>query len=484
MDSSAKARKRAACSALVSLAKDVELATERRHRDLGKADFEEFFRAVSLACRSPQQQQRAERARKAFFGEGVETLSLPQVPELPGNPQPAQVPTEAEPTEGALPGVGGDPQHMKAGADGLSEVVHDEDGKKFRLRGKSCLFTYNSKVFGALAKEKLWESFITFITALNFVSAWTATMEESTKSTDPGRIHLHLFVEFISAVDWTSLRKMVFLGSTPNAEPTVARGPKQREAIDQGHFYAWANKVGTLHVETSGYVPWTDYVVRGWWLDQLWTQHKITNKVYMEYAAKVRLGFVARQRQVEALENQDKLLRLRERQAQVAHRLVGLRRPFKPEVLDALKPWAQQYSADAMRFSFLVLRGGSRTGKSTLAKSIGDSDLFNFGKPFIQTVQNVESPDLRDFSDDQHGYILFDNVNDMKFILDFRALIQANNDIHVLGESKTGMYSYPVWIYRIPVVVTVDMTAKWDTDEPWIKENCFHIFLDGPSYMS
>ena len=61
-------------------------------------------------------------------------------------------------------------------------------------------------------------------------------------------------------------------------------------------------------------------------------------------------------------------------------------------------------------------------------------------------------------------------------------MIQANHDIHLLGESKTGMYSYPVWLYRVPIVVTVDMTAEWNVNEPWTKENCFYIFLDGPCY--
>ena len=41
-------------------------------------------------------------------------------------------------------------------------------------------------------------------------------------------------------------------------------------------------------------------------------------------------------------------------------------------------------------------------------------------------------------------------------------MFQANNDIHTLGDSKTGMYSYDVWLYQVPLVVTVDMNAKWD----------------------
>ena len=71
----------------------------------------------------------------------------------------------------------------------------------------------------------------------------------------------------------------------------------------------------------------------------------------------------------------------------------------------------------------------------------------------------------------------------MKFVLTQRALFQSNNDIHTLGESKTGIYSYQVWLYQVPLVVTVDMSAKWDAQEPWIKENHMEIFLTAPCYI-
>ena len=104
------------------------------------------------------------------------------------------------------------------------------------------------------------------------------------------------------------------------------------------------------------------------------------------------------------------------------------------------------------------------------------------GTPFVQTVQSATAPDLRSYDADVHPYIVFDNVNDMKFILDFRALFQANNDLHTLGESRTGCYVYDVWIYKVPIVVTVDMTATWDPQELWIRENCFDVFLQGPCW--
>ena len=64
--------------------------------------------------------------------------------------------------------------------------------------------------------------------------------------------------------------------------------------------------------------------------------------------------------------------------------------------MDALRGWTTQYDSQKMRYKFLVLRGGSQTGKSTLAKAL--------------------------YNREEHGYIVFDNVNHMDFVLNERAL--------------------------------------------------------------
>ena len=71
--------------------------------------------------------------------------------------------------------------------------------------------------------------------------------------------------------------------------------------------------------------------------------------------------------------------------------LAPMQREFRPDVLALLEPWKRQYDQVRPRYEFLVLRGASRTGKSTLARSLG-------GTPFVQTVQSALSPDLRGVS--------------------------------------------------------------------------------------
>ena len=196
--------------------------------------------------------------------------------------------------------------------------------------------------------------------------------------------------------------------------------------------------------------------------------------------SRVRVGFVGRQKQVEAVQRFEQAEWFLQKQTAVASQLSVLRRPFKPEILDLVRPWAGQYGEDRMRYQFLVIRGGSCSGKSTLARALGE--IFGFGQVFTQTVQDAPAPDLAKYDAQKHGYLLFDNVNSHTFILDSRALLQANSDVHTLGVSRTFMYSYSVWLWKVPIVVTVDDSAEWDSTEPWIAENAIEVLLPGPCY--
>ena len=49
-------------------------------------------------------------------------------------------------------------------------------------------------------------------------------------------------------------------------------------------------------------------------------------------------------------------------------------------------------------------------------------------------------------------------------------------------DSKTGIYAYQVWLYKMPIVVTADLSAYREPSEPWVKANWFDVFLPGPCY--
>ena len=453
--------------ALRGLAEEVGVPHSRKKRDLPMAEFEELYALVVQACDLPQK-RKAEAALSDF--KGTDMVRLPLL--NPGGGRGAgTVPAAVADVDGPVLNPAGIDGSVPAGA--VVEDVGDDGG--FRLRCSSCLFTYNNRRFGAADKERLWERFLAFLRSSAFITEWTATMEHSLRSKMQGRLHLHVFVEFVKAIDWTSVTKMAFDGGLPNASPTVARGRDQRAVIDQGHFYAWAWKVGTVCVATSGHEPWLDYAVRGHWLDDLWAQHKLDHEKYIEYAAASRIGFLTRLKQAQALQEREREARFEVEQRQVAGRLSKQQCQFNPDVVARLKPWISQYGNELPRYMFLVLRGVSRAGKSTLAKALGK-------RPFVQTVQSATAPDLKGFSRTTHDYILFDNVNSMDFVLASRALFQANVDVHTLAESRTGLYAYKVWLWRVPLVVTVDDSATWNPQEPWIQANCHDVYLDRPCY--
>ena len=475
----ATTRKRQAGAALRGLAAELDIAKRGRNADLNRAEFAELCDTVLAACSTPEQRGRAEAARKLYDGDlqAAVPVKLPAVPALP--PLPADAPSSSSSVGVKLP-VPALPVLSQPPAKRVAAPAATAGHAPFRLRGASCLFTYNSPLFCAVDPETLWAEFLEFIRSMDILTKWTAAMEESLHSQDDSRVHLHVFMEFRKAVDWTTLDPVRFKGSRPDARPTVARGGNQKDVINHGHFYVYAQKEGKLHVDTSGWEPWRDYPVKGWWIDELWTAHKLSHTTYLDYATKVRVGFPGRLRQLQSVQHQERTALLREKQRLVALRLAPLKHDFLPAILARLRPWSEQYKQDEMRYNFLVLRGVSRSGKSTLAKSLGK--LLGLGVPYIQTVQSAASADLKGFNNDVHGYIVFDNVNDQEFILSQRALLQANNDVHTLADSKTGIYAYDVWLYQVPIVVTVDMSARWDPHEDWIAANSVEVFLHGPCY--
>ena len=232
----AKDRKRTAVSDLRDLADELGLHVRRCRVDLFASDFTAFHAQVVAACITDAQKRRAADALSQY-----RTVPLPPLP------------VAAAPPAGAQPASGAD-SYAATNASNVGGAA-DAPGE-FRFRTTSCLFTWNNSGFANDASNTLWAAFLLFLRCLSFVDQWTATMERSLKSNNIGRVHLHAFVEFKKAVDWTSLDSMRFQGGLPNASPTRARGDHLRVVKDQGHFYAWAWNEGTLYVETSGYAPW------------------------------------------------------------------------------------------------------------------------------------------------------------------------------------------------------------------------------------
>ena len=73
---------------------------------------------------------------------------------------------------------------------------------------------------------------------------------------------------------------------------------------------------------------------------------------------------------------------------------------------------------------------------------------------------------------------ILDNINDWSFILEHRALLQSNLDFHKLGESQTGVFSYTVFLWAVPVAITLDLDVDSKSafeKSDWLRTN---VLLD------
>ena len=137
----------------------------------------------------------------------------------------------------------------------------------------------------------------------------SSTVEQSLRSSLPGRVHIHWKVDLAEGLDKQTRHVFAFHGVLPDVRPTVAvagppngakkaRGKSLLESSNRAHFYVWAPKEGTLFRGTN-YKAFQDYRVVGKWLDDLWTDGKLSHATYHDLALQVRVGFAARTRDLE-----------------------------------------------------------------------------------------------------------------------------------------------------------------------------------------
>ncbi|CAE7507963.1 unnamed protein product, partial [Symbiodinium natans] len=362
----------------------------------------------------------------------------------------------------------GRPAHAQAGpVSASSAVTNGREG--LRIRSEAVLLTYQSWPAGEAPGA--WQRFCVFVAAS--VTAWTvkhwaATMEQ----TSGGDCHLHLMVQFTSAVDCGSAR-FIFEGVRPNASPNDYLGEgvcrkKLQQSINRGMFYVWADKVGTLRLPSgetcvaANYEPcWTEarrtYQVLGKWPEALWKQRKLTSAKYEQYLFLTRDGVLARKRNLDAV---------REHEAALADAALieatTKRLRANPEVyrafpaVPAAEAWLATFREDRLRYPLLIVHGPSQTGKTEWVKSlfkralelkVGSLDIFPEG--------------MRAFDRDTHDGIILDDVRDLKFIAEHQDKLQGKYDTRVeFATTPGGTCAYRKYLFAVPVAVTINNSTR------------------------
>ena len=161
--------------------------------------------------------------------------------------------------------------------------------------------------------------------------------------------------------------------------------------------------------------------------------------------------------------------------------LAGQKHPFV--VLPQVELWEAQYLELRHRYSFLVLEGPSRVGKTVYARS---------KCPAGQEVYEVNcaaggEPDLRGYRYGKHGLILLDEV-EAEAIARQRKLFQAGTALVQLGTSPTNIHVYSVFVHRVRIVCasnnwTASLQKLPEDDRNWISRNSFYVKCNEPLWL-
>ena len=98
---------------------------------------------------------------------------------------------------------------------------------------------------------------------------------------------------------------------------------------------------------------------------------------------------------------------------------------------------------------------------------------------------HAEHPDLHGFRRNEHRAVLLDEVATPSFITNNKKLLQAHVDGAILGQSPTQSYTYEVFLWRVPIILT---TNNWrlekltDEDREWLSSNCVAVHVSEPVF--
>jgi hypothetical protein len=346
---------------------------------------------------------------------------------------------------------------------GLDMSNPEEARKQYRIQSVFVLLTYHKIVDVAQ-----WRRFTEFVVQNKRQWSWKhwcATLETTKK----GKLHVHLALQFTKQVDRCS-RFFGFEGSYPRAdlEDFLGEGLNRKRmqvSINRCMFYCFADKVGTVSDEegnvctTGNYFPcWVKdasftYPVPGRWPESLWKAHKLSHETFDQYLFKCRDGVVSRKRNLQAVLERDEEDEEDKERETVTKRV---RATLKFQVVPEVVTWLDSFKAEEGRYSFLLLLGPSRSGKTEFAKSL-------FKNPLELKVGKLEQfPDgLRRFKRNVHDGLVLDDVRDLTFLVENQEKLQSKYDAKLeFGTTPSGQHAFFKWLWRVPLVVTANYTTK------------------------
>jgi len=332
----------------------------------------------------------------------------------------------------------------------------------YHLKAKAALFTY-------YLPDMTLPELLTKLDDQLDGKFWTVNKETCPET---GTSHYHLYVHSNTQMDHDLNPMWLVDGVLPDCNPNTTTGSGYMKAVCRGHFYVECrHKID--HITQLSNFPWEKYPVPvcANWIISLWKQHKIrsdrANECLNFYrsATKYWLDVVNLALQYER--SQQQAIATEERQAQVAK----LARPFKTYRI--VTDWQYQYTVALMRYSFLLISGPTRLGKTTYAASLYP-DAF---------VHN-DSIDWTGYHAAKHTAVIFEDIPQwFDYVAKNKVLFQASKCVKV-HTSATNCYAMEVDLTAKPLIIlTNEPIPDYHDMYDYLKQNSFHLHITEPTWI-
>ena len=295
------------------------------------------------------------------------------------------------------------------------------------------------------------------------------------------RVHVHAFVEFNRVETFQKAEDLQMCGASPWVNKTVmSKIGRTARRTYQGFWYCQVRKPGSIAFGAN-IIPFDNYLVDSVWVSNLFSQNKISLETAK--ACMIQCGKNVPQQ----LANLERIERERSRmevQTQVENTWAVLRSKIcKQKTIPEVESWLATFSETSFRYSFLVLEGPSRLGKTMYARSLV-SDLTEL---LEVDCAGARTPDLSGFKQRQHKCVLCDEAS-VSMVLGNKKLFQAAPSWVTLASSQTNCFSYRVWPHAVRFVIT---SNRWTTelnqvpedDRLWIEANAVLVRVTEPLWL-
>ena len=343
----------------------------------------------------------------------------------------------------------------------------------FRVRARAVLLTYQGFAAGTSEASRVWGGFLKFVQRNKKawgVNHWTATLETN----QDGNHHLHLMLDFFQAIDRTS-RFFAFESRCPNASPNDllgdgwSRSKRWQTSVDRGHFYAWANKKGTVRdlkgalCVAANYEPaWTEaketYSVKAEWPETLWRAYKMEGDVYFnEYLFQCKDKVATKKRNYETYRAWQRQQQLEQDIQERTQRIRSNPKIYQPfGQVDQAQEFLALFQQDAVRYPVLVVHAPSFAGKSEWAVSL-------FRRPLYLEIgaQGLWPPGMKQLDRSVHDGLVLDDLRDLMFLHDNQEKFQGKyNRPITLFNTPGGELACTVDLFCFPIIFTVNNSTS------------------------